>query len=250
MKIGQKYDNRIDIYSWSMVAKKILSTCLISEEDTVPRTSPLPSTASMLERSFRQSLVEPGIAERPEDRPTPTSIEAMFNRVLGTLNTEWPPFKTIFATKILPIRCYRCNGVEKVLRKDLQQVLKALSLSGTISHSTQTGWSHGKGKLINLRSAAEHCRRQNLTSLASTLMDDLGTSQTEKRESVIDFSVAVPVYYHAPSRIVNPEPIILLAEAGNMTPPSALSNARWWNIYGPRKWTGKYVDHSSFDILS
>ena len=43
---------------------------------------------------------------------------------------------------------------------------------------------------------------------------------------------------------------MLLAEIGDFSLQGIAPEARWWNVYGPLEWTGEYVDHSSFEILS
>ena len=229
---AEQYSHPVDMFSLSAIMDEALSR--------------YPSL--MEQGSYMRDLVHSGLDQYPGSRLTPSSLRQTLEQSMGSLETEWPPFRSVLAVRAFVLNCNRSEGIDYVSSNSLKEVLNALRHSGDKAALTaELRWVYAYGREhMKLRSAIKYCHQDRLMKLEQSLMENLNRESSDGTFQII-FGVNFDILYHAPSLMVNITHILRIVGEDTFSNLDYMSNIQPLKVIG--SWQGEYVPYITFQQL-
>ncbi len=191
MQAGSVYDVAIDIYS----------LCVLTHETLV-----LTEQTRSISEIDLNNLVNSGMLQHPEDRPTSLEMQDAITDIIGGHDVNWSLFSYFTADKYYVINAARQENENSMAALDLVRLLRAHNPDNFYSDciDSLSFWTRkGSNKQqVLLRLAAQYCHQLGLEDLRNFFME--ATAKERRRELFqLQWQYSARVYYHASSLIIN-----------------------------------------------
>jgi len=232
MQAGSVYDAAVDVYS----------LCALTHE-----TIALTGQMQPITRIDLNNLIDRGMLQHPDTRPTPSEMEDAITDIIGGHDVNWSPFTYFTARKKYVINAARQEHEDSIAALDLVTLLRAYDPDKFISDCIDSlpPWTRiGTNKQqVSLRLAARYCHQLGLEDLRSFFMDATAKGR-RKGPFQLQWHHIARVHYHAPSLMIN---ISDITKIGTSKSAIDLSKARCLQrVLGVSHLEGFYVDHAFF----
>jgi hypothetical protein len=235
MQAGSVYGAAVDVYS----------LCVLMQE-----TLALTEQTRSISKIDLNNLVDSGMLQHPENRPTPLEMQDAITDIIGGHDVNWSPFSYFIARKDYVIDAARQENEDSMAALDLVRLLRAHDPDKFISDRIDSlpSWTRigTNNQRVSLRLAARFCHQLGLEDLRSFFMDATAKGR-RKGPFQLQWHHSARVHYHAPSLMIN---ISDVTKIGTSKSAIDLTKARCLQrVLGVSHLEGVYVDHAFFKMV-